>query len=549
MSGADLVVPFIGLVGGLAVFLFGLDTLTESLRARSGAGLRTLMARLTRNRFAALATGVGATVLLQSSSVTTVLAIGLVSAGIMTFVQSLGIVLGANVGTTVTAQLIAFDITTAGLGMLAGGYLATVLARSERARVFGSVLLGLGMVFLGMQVMGSAMRPLRDLPAFVEAMESLTVPILGVLAGAGFTALVQSSTAATALAIALAGEGLIALEAGVAIIIGANIGTCVTAALAAIGKPPEAVRVAVAHVVINLAGAAAWLALLPVLVDWSQAVSPQYPDLAGIERLAAETPRQLAMAHTLFNVSTALVLIWFIGPLGRFITRLVPERGAAGEPAEPHHLDTNLLAAPGAALEATRTELGDLGEQVRSMVAAARPALASGPEPALDALVEAEREVDLRHRAVLGYLSDLTERGLEPGVAREVTRLIEAVDELEFVADIVGMHMVPLGHQRRKRGVVLGQQSREMLVHAGSAVDRQLAAGVRAIVTGPEHELGPGDRAWEAAAATFDAQSAEVRALMVTGGIPVGEYTLVSDALAQYRRIHDAAGRIGRARQ
>ncbi len=548
MASVNPLVAIVGLAGGLAVFLLGLDTLTDSLRSQSGAGLRRLMARLTRNRFTGLLTGVLATVLLQSSSVTTVLAVGLVTAGIMTFPQSLAIVLGANVGTTVTAQIIAFDITTLGLAMLAGGYLATVLKRSERSRLLGSVFLGLGLVFLGMQVMGQAMRPLRDLPAFVEAMEQLANPVLGVLVGAAFTALVQSSTAATALAIALAGQGLIALEAGVALIIGANIGTCVTAGVAAIGKPPEAVRVAVAHVMINLAGAAAWLVLLRVLVDWSVAVSPSYPELAGAQRLAAETPRQLAMAHTLFNVSTAMVLVWFVGPLCRLIERIVPDRREPAEPEVAARLDDSLLAAPAAALEATREQTGELSALVVSMCRSGVPAVVSGPAPVVDGLVAGERQADRQYRAIVGYLSDLTAGGgIEPDVARSVSALLETADELEAVADTVGVSLVALARKRAERGIPLAPAVRSLLSAASGAVVDHLAESCVHVVE-PVAEDGDRVRVLAGRAEQVLTEATEqLRQRTAAGQVDVLQYALATDVLAQYRRILDSGWRIARA--
>ncbi len=548
MASVNPLVAIVGLAGGLAVFLLGLDTLTDSLRSQSGAGLRRLMARLTRNRFTGLLTGVLATVLLQSSSVTTVLAVGLVTAGIMTFPQSLAIVLGANVGTTVTAQIIAFDITTLGLAMLAGGYLATVLKRSERSRLLGSVFLGLGLVFLGMQVMGQAMRPLRDLPAFVEAMEQLANPVLGVLVGAAFTALVQSSTAATALAIALAGQGLIALEAGVALIIGANIGTCVTAGVAAIGKPPEAVRVAVAHVMINLAGAAAWLVLLRVLVDWSVAVSPSYPELAGAQRLAAETPRQLAMAHTLFNVSTAMVLVWFVGPLCRLIERIVPDRREPAEPEVAARLDDSLLAAPAAALEATREQTGEFSALVVSMCRSGVPAVVSGPAPVVDGLVAGERQADRQYRAIVGYLSDLTAGGgIEPDVARSVSALLETADELEAVADTVGVSLVALARKRAERGIPLAPAVRSLLSAASGAVVDHLAESCVHVVE-PVAEDGDRVRVLAGRAEQVLTEATEqLRQRTAAGQVDVLQYALATDVLAQYRRILDSGWRIARA--
>lgn len=444
----------LGLLGGLAMFLVGLDTLTNALKAQTGAGLRTAIGRLTTNRFAGLATGTVATILLQSSTITTVISVGLVSGGMLTFTQSLGVVLGANVGTTLTAQLIAFSTSLMGLTMLFVGYLLGKLARRSGVAVAGAVLLGLGLVFLGMELMSDAVRPLRSFEPFLDAMESLSAtPLLGVLAGALFTALVQSSSATTGVAIAMASEGLIPLEAGVAIVIGSNIGTCVTALLAAIGKPRAALRTAVFHVIVNVGGALIWFFFINVLVDSAVALAPSHPDLVGLERRAAETPRQFAMAHTVFNLSTALVLVWFLGPIGRWLERLVPDRAPGGVPDHPSHLEHALLLAPPSALEAIRAEVAVLAGQVQGMVDDSLGAALADTDDAARGLRDRERSIDARHLAIVAYTRDLLATGPGAEPARHALALLEQADELERIADQVGMSILPIGQERREAGV------------------------------------------------------------------------------------------------
>jgi len=217
----DLIV---GLLGGLALFLLGMDRMTESLRVIAGDRLRSIPDRLTSNRFTGLLTGAGITAVVQSSSVTTVLIVGFISAGLMTFVQSIPIIFGSNIGTTITAQIIAFNVTRWALVLVAMGFLISVATKRARHRAQGSAIMGLGLVFFGMVVMGEAMAPLRTYDVFIDAMAALENPFLGIAVGALFTALVQSSSATTGVVIVLAGQGLISLEAGIALILGANIG-------------------------------------------------------------------------------------------------------------------------------------------------------------------------------------------------------------------------------------------------------------------------------------------------------------------------------------
>ena len=206
--------------------------MTESLRVVAGDRLRGILLRLTSNRFVGMLTGAGITAVIQSSSVTTVLVVGFISSGLMSFQQSLGVIIGANIGTTVTAQIIAFKVTTYALYAVAGGFAVTFLSKRGDRQAQGAVVLGLGLIFFGMSLMGDAMSPLRSSDTFIDLMASLENPFLGVAVGAGFTAIVQSSSATTGIVIVLAQQGLISLETGIALIMGANVGTAITALMA-----------------------------------------------------------------------------------------------------------------------------------------------------------------------------------------------------------------------------------------------------------------------------------------------------------------------------
>ncbi len=536
-----------GLLGGLAVFLLGLDTLTNALKAQTGEGLRSLIGRLTTNRFAGLVTGAVATILLQSSSITTVIAVGLVSSGMLSFTQSLGVVLGANVGTTFTAQLIAFSTSLLGLAMIFAGYLLGRLARRSGPALVGDVLLGLGLVFLGMELMSDAVRPLRGFPPFLEAMETMAgTPLLAVLAGAAFTALVQSSSATTGVALAMASEGLIPLEAGVAIIIGSNIGTCVTALLAAIGKPPAAVRTALFHVVVNVGGAVVWLFFIDFLADAAVALAPSYAELTGLDRRAAETPRQFAMAHTVFNVSTALVLVWFLGPIGRLLERLVPDRAPDRVPARPSHLDHALLITAASALEATREEVAVLAEEVQGMVDQSLDATLAGTDAAARQLAEREASVDARYLAIVAYVRDLLATQPGTGPTRSAMELLEQADELETIADLVSLTILPIGAERRASGVSVPAASRELLEEVRRATSGELACAI-AEITGtrqaaPRGPAGMGDEA------LVTEVTRRVRTQLLATDADPASYAVVEDLIGQYRRIHDSVGRLRRTR-
>ena len=297
------------LLGGLALFLFGIEQMTESLKVVAGERMRVVLGRLTSNRYMGALTGAFVTAIIQSSSVTTVLVVGFTTAGLMSFAQSIGVIMGANIGTTVTAQIVAFKVTKAAMLMIAVGFGFLFFSKKGNLKHYGGIVMGLGLVFFGMSIMSEAMQPLRTFQPFLDLMVSMEHPLVGILVAAAFTALIQSSSATTAIVIVMAGQGFITLPAGIALAFGANIGTCVTALLAAIGKPREALRAAVTHVLFNFAGVLIWIAFVDQLAEVVTAISPTHKDLYGAQRLAAEAPRQIANAHTIFNVASTFIFI------------------------------------------------------------------------------------------------------------------------------------------------------------------------------------------------------------------------------------------------
>ena len=338
----------VGLFGGLALFLYGMEQMTEALKAAAGRGLQSILARLTTNRFSGALIGALVTAVIQSSSVTTVLVVGFVSAGLMTLNQSIGVILGANIGSTVTAQIIAFNVTRYSLLIVAVGFAMTFIGQRERVKQYGHIFFGFGLLFLGMGIMSEAMAPLRSYPPFLTLMAQMANPLLGIAVGAVFTALVQSSAATTGIVIVIASQGFVPLTAGIALALGANIGTCVTAMLATIGKPRAALRAAAVHVLFNVVGVLLWFGFIGQLAQLTRILSPLHPELTGLARLAAETPRQIANANTLFNLVNTLLFIGFTPWIGQLVSRIFPDRSRREDQPliVPKYLDEHLLENP-----------------------------------------------------------------------------------------------------------------------------------------------------------------------------------------------------------
>jgi phosphate:Na+ symporter len=471
----------LGLLGGLALFLFGLDQMTAALKAVAGDRMRDVLGRLTVNRVAGVATGAFVTAVIQSSSVTTVLLVSFISSGLITLTQSVGVILGANIGTTVTAQIVAFKVTKLAMFMIAAGFGIGFLARRDDLRQHGNGMLGLGLVFLGMTLMGEAMEPLRAYPPFLDWMLRMEQPAFGVLAAAAFTALVQSSSATTGVVIAMASQGLITLPAGIALIFGANIGTCVTALLAAIGKPREAVRAAAVHVLFNVFGVLLWVAFIGQLAELVAWLSPKAPGLSGTAQLAANTPRQIANAHTIFNVANAFIFLPFAGLLAALSQRLIPDRPLAEEElVRARYLDEALLETPSLAMEHARREIVRIGELTGAMLDAILPAMIHGDERALRGVEERDQAIDVLHQHVVDYLARLSKRTLTKVQTAELLHLLGVANVVESAADVIETDLVGVGRLRAGSEVQVSESTAKLIAELHAEVSEALRGALAA---------------------------------------------------------------------
>ncbi len=435
-----------GLFGGLAMFLFGMEQMSEGLKAAAGDKLKDVLSHLTKNRFMGALTGAFVTAILNSSSVTTVLVVGFISAGFMTLTQSVGIIMGANIGSTFTAQIVAFNITQYSLIMVAIGFLMLFTGKSDKTRSYGSMVMGLGLVFYGMGVMGDAMLPLRSYQPFLDLMVRMENPLLGILVGAVFTGLVQSSAATTGIAIVMASSGLITLPAGIALAFGSNIGTCVTAILASLGKPVEAVRAAIVHVVFNIAGVLLWVMFIPQLADFIVAISPSSPELSGKARMAADVPRQIANAHTVFNVANTLLFISFTTFFARLAERLIPERPVEEKIiVEPRYLESGVIEVPSMALEQVRFELGHMGGIINEMFSTLRSGVLENDKHKCESVRKLDNKVDILSEAVLEYLHEIRQHPLTDKQSDRFQALMSATVNLENLANIINDELVEIG--------------------------------------------------------------------------------------------------------
>jgi phosphate:Na+ symporter len=450
----------ISLIGGLAIFLYGMKVMTESLTLVAGRRMKQVLASLTRNRVTAAIAGALVTAVIQSSSVTTVLVVSFITAGLMSFSQSIGMILGANVGTTITAQIIAFKVTHAAMFMIAFGFFTELLASNHRIKHLATMTLGLGLLFLGMNLMSQATEPLRNYQPFIDLMRDIQNPLAGIAVGAAFTALVQSSSATTGIIIILASQGFINLETGIALVMGANIGTCVTAILSAIGKPREAVQAATVHVVFNVLGVLLWVGFIPEFAAFITQFSPVSTHLEGTARMAADAPRQIANAHTLFNIVNLLLFIGFTGVLARIVSWLIPVKTTTEIPAAtPRYIDDYYLDEPSMALDRTRLELKRLGDYTLDMVRDSLPALTMGTYERIRSLQQRDDEADALHDAIVRFLGKLSTQNLIEPQPQQLYRFIGAANYLENIGDVVETSITEASKQRLQKDLHISPET------------------------------------------------------------------------------------------
>jgi phosphate:Na+ symporter len=478
-----------GLFGGLALFLFGMDIMTQALKSAAGDYMKDLLSKLTRNRLAGVGLGAFVTAVIQSSSVTTVILVGFISAGLMSMSQSVAVIMGANIGTTITAQILAFKITKLALPIIALGFGVAFTAKRNEWRQIGMMILGLGMVFYGMSVMSDGLSPLRSYQPFIDFMLNLRNPLLGAAVGMAFTALVQSSSATTGILIVMASQGLIGLEPAIAIALGANVGTCITAGLAVIGKPREAVRAALVHTLFNMTGVLIWIGFIPQLAQLAEWISPVAQGLGSLDQQAAGTPRQIANIHTFFNVANTLLLIGFTTQIARLVEWMIPDKPVQPDEAMlPKYLDNSLLPTPAIALEAARLEIGRLGERVSEMVAAVMPAAVSGTRWQLENIAARDKAVDALHLAIIEFLGKVSTAKLTSRQSSELMQLAEIANDLEHIGDRIATSMVTSAQKRIDEDVSVSAQTAKILTDYHAFVVAALNDTLQA-VTHEEKEL------------------------------------------------------------
>ena len=396
------VTDLLGLLGGLALFLYGMQMMSAGLEDAAGNRMKQILERLTANRFLGVAVGAGITAVIQSSSATTVMVVGFVNSGMMTLKQAVWIIMGANIGTTITGQLIALDVGALAPLFAFVGVVFIVFVKKVIFHHYGQIIAGLGILFIGMEMMSSAMMPLRDSAAFVDLVSNFSNPFIGILAGAVFTALIQSSSASVGILQALAVSGVIGLPTAVYVLFGQNIGTCITAVLASIGTSRNAKRTTVIHLMFNIIGTALFTA-----------VCMATPLTAFMVSLTPDNPAaQIANMHTLFNIVTTLLLLPFGTYLAELATKILPDRGTEDidmmhlayirpmESSKDHQIGSSAIV-----IGSVRRELGRMASMAADNVSRSFQAVIDGTPDSLPQVEETEEYIDFLNKEISKYIS------------------------------------------------------------------------------------------------------------------------------------------------
>jgi phosphate:Na+ symporter len=411
-----------GIIGGLGLFIFGIRIMSDGLKKIAGETMREILAYLTKHRFAGLSLGALVTSIIQSSSATTVMVVGFVNAGLMTLRQAIPVILGANIGTTITAQLIAFKLTDYALPIVGLGAFMYIFAKRRKTRQTGEAILGFGTLFLGLSIMGTAVKTLGTGSSIHNAFAAVGGnPVLGIIVGMIATAIVQSSSVTTGIVVIMSGMGLLDLGGAIPIIFGTNIGTCITAMLASIKTNLTARRTAVAHVTFNVVGTIIAMLLLPMFIAIATSTS-------------TNIGRQVANVHTLFNVFNALIFIGFVPLFASLIKKIVPgeevivERGAK-------YLDKNLLNTPSIAIDASRNEILRTTGFANEMFETAIDAFHTSNKAEIEKVRIREQLVDELRDSITDYLVKITEREITDNEARMIPGLLHSINDIERIGD------------------------------------------------------------------------------------------------------------------
>ena len=445
-------------VGGLGIFLLGMKHMSEGMQAVAGNKLRALINAVTNNRFIACVVGVIVTAIIQSSSVTTVMVVGFVNASIMNLTQAIGVILGADIGTTITGWILVLPIAKFGLPILGIAALFYLFSNKDRLRYTAMTIMGLGMIFFGLQLMKNGFKPLKDMPEFIEWFSRFTpTSYLGVLkctlVGAMVTAIVQSSSATVGITMGLASTGVINFETAAALVLGENIGTTVTAYLASLGASTNAKRAAYAHILIKVIGVAWITAIFPYYITFIKKLVSVDPNGTMIVDGVKNYPhmiKSIAMTHTVFNVINVVLFLPLITPFSKLLIKIAPDKPVK-EPPKLTYLDVRMLDTPALGIAQSKKEVLNMSKMVKEMMDDLNMVLSSDQpdEEVINRIFRKEEVLDIIQKEIVVFLSNLLGGSVPHEVMDQARSQLRMADEYETLSDYI-VNVLKMDRKLRK---------------------------------------------------------------------------------------------------
>jgi len=461
------------IIGGLGIFLLGMKNMSEGMQAVAGARMRKLISAVTNNRFIASGVGISVTSLIQSSSVTTVMVVGMVNAGLMSLQQAIGVILGADIGTTITGWILVLQIAKYGLPIMGITAFFFLFSKNERIRYSALMILGLGMVFFGLQLMKEGFYPLREMPEFLEWFSKFTPDtyfdvLRCCLVGAFVTAIIQSSSATLGITIGLVGTGIINFETGAALVLGENIGTTITACLASIGASTNAKRAALAHVMIKVIGVAWITAIFPVYISLIKSI-------VGAELITAaelfngkmtfyHAMRAIALSHTGFNVANVLFFLPFTTVLAKLLPHIMPGKMRKEVP-HLKFIDVRMLDTPAIGIQQSRNEILRMSQAVQKMLARLRTIIEKGNANQIGGaeIFHHEENLDVTQKEITEFLSNLLSGNVPHNVMNDGRMQLRMADEYESISDYI-TNILKLNLKMRKSDLRMSEDAKREIL-------------------------------------------------------------------------------------
>lgn len=550
MDGRFIAEMIFEIVGGLGIFLFGMMSISEGMQAVAGERLRKLINAVTNNRFIACGVGTVVTSIIQSSSVTTVIIVGMVNAGLMTLKQAIGVILGADIGTTVTAWILVIDLGRYGLPMLGIFAMIYLFAKKEKLRFSAMALMGLGMVFFGLELMKNGFAPLKTMPEFIAwfsrfSPDSYAGVIKCVLVGTVVTATIQSSSATIGITMGLAFNGIIDYPTAAALILGQNIGTTITALLASIGTSPNARRAAVAHSLIKIIGVI-WIMLIffpyikgvEAFVQWHRGAVSASAALDG-RTIYPNVMEAIAITHTLFNVFNTIVFMPFVRPLANLLNYVIPERAKYERPRLTA-LDIRLFEAPALGIQQSQQEIVRMADMVSDMMTKLREIIAAGggTKEKQENIFQQERELDVMQKEIVEFVSRMMSGIIPHDVAELGRRQIRMADEYESVSDYI-INILKLNLKLKDAKQHITEEGRKAILDLHNQVADYISFINDAVKTANGDTLTEADGRGHFITSLMKKYRAEHIARVENGKATALKSLIFTDMLNAYRRIKD----------